>query len=48
MDQVAFYASTNEQALQIKEQLGLQAANWVKDTVTARSIVNGQEGENVA
>lgn len=48
MDQVAYYATTPELAGQIKAQFGLQNAEWIKDTVTARSIVNGIEGENVA
>lgn len=48
LDQTAFYASTNEQAEQIKSQFGLADAEWIKDTVHARSIVWGAECENVA
>ncbi len=48
MDQVAFYAASDEEAEKIKAQLGLANSSWIKDTVTARSIVSGIEGENVA
>jgi hypothetical protein len=47
-DQVAFYAVSNEEAEKIKVQLGLDKAEWIKDTVTARSIVRGEEGHNIA
>lgn len=39
IDQIAFYASNDEQAEQIKAQFGLIGANWIKDTVTADSYV---------
>ena len=39
LDQTAFYCSTDEQANQVKSQFGLLDAEWIKDTVTARSKV---------
>ncbi len=48
IDQCAFYATTDDQADQIKAQFGLTDAVWIKDTVTARSIVNGVDDQNVA
>ena len=39
MNQIAFYASSDEQAEQIKAQFGLSNAEWIKDTVHARSSV---------
>lgn len=39
MDQIAFYARTDVQEYAIKEHFGLTKAEWVKDTVTARSIL---------
>lgn len=39
MDQLAFYADTDVQANRIKDQLGLIDAEWIKDTVTAKSEV---------
>lgn len=49
IDQCAFYAHTNEDADRIKEQFGLLGAQWIRDTVTARSKVIGNgERENVA
>lgn len=50
LDQIAFYAATPTHADEIKAQFGLTNAKWVLDTVTARSIVAGNdaEAENVA
>lgn len=48
IDQIALYCSTDKQADQIKAQFGLTNAQWIQDTVTARSIVDGVEGVNVA
>lgn len=39
LDQIAFYASTEEEAWQIKRMLGLHNAVWIEDMVTADSIV---------
>jgi len=47
IDQVAFYAATQAQSDAIKAMLGLTQEEWVTDTVTARSIVNGVDGQNV-
>jgi hypothetical protein len=50
LDQIAFYAATPALADEIKSQFGLTNAKWVLDTVTARSIVagNDHDAENVA
>ena len=48
IDQIAFYASNDEQVRQIKAQFGLLEAQWINDTVHARSIVCGVEGPNTA
>lgn len=48
IDQIAFYASTDEQAAKIKEQFGLLNAEWIKDTVTATSVVWGNKHTNIA
>lgn len=49
IDQIAFYASTDKHAEQIKSQFGLSNAQWVKDTVAARSKVwDLPERQNVA
>lgn len=49
IDQIAFYAPTDEHADQIKAQFGLIGANWIKDTVTAKSYVyDGPAAINVA
>lgn len=47
-DQIAFYAATQQQSDAIKAHFGLTHAEWVQDTVTARSIVNGVDGINKA
>lgn len=48
-DQIALYANNDAQADLIKAQFGLTNAEWIQDTVTARSKVFGfEEGENVA
>lgn len=39
LDQTAFYCSTEEQALNVKKLFGLENAEWIKDTVHARSKV---------
>ena len=49
IDQIAFYCSTLEQASQVKAQFGLINANWIQDTVVARSKVwDLQEQSNTA
>lgn len=48
IDQIAFFASTPEQADQIKGQFGLTDKEWIRDLVTARSIVRGVESINKA
>ena len=48
MDQVAFYCNTPAQSALLKSQLGLSNEPWIDDTVTARSIIDGIEGENIA
>lgn len=48
IDQIAFYCQSKEEATKLVKQLGLLDANWIEDRVTARSIVNGVEGRNVA
>lgn len=48
IDQVAFYARSEDEANRIKAQFGLLDAQWIRDTVTARSIVRGSEHQNVA
>lgn len=46
IDQIAFYAYTDEQAAQIKAQFGLNNAQWIKDTVHARSKVWDREEQS--
>lgn len=48
IDQIAIYVEGDEDAARVKAQFGLSNAAWIKDTVKARSIVNGVEGENIA
>lgn len=48
LDQIAIYATTNEDADRIKAQFSLTYDEWIQDTVTAFSIVEDKEGENVA
>lgn len=39
IDQIAFYAASDEEAARIKSQFKLTNAEWIKDTVTARSHI---------
>lgn len=49
LDQTAYYCATDEQALFVKKLFGLENAEWIKDTVVARSKVwDFQEQTNMA
>lgn len=42
MDQIAYYCQHERQANELKKLFGLQDADWVQDTVTAKSTVYGR------
>lgn len=48
MNQIAYYCATAGAERELKFALGLQKADWVKDTVYADVIVRGIKGRNVA
>jgi hypothetical protein len=48
LDQIAFFAKTDEDELEIKRRFGLEDADWIEDHVLARGVVLGKQAENQA
>jgi hypothetical protein len=48
MNQIAFYCASPAGEREVKAQLGLSTAEWIKDTVYAHCTVHGKKCDNVA
>lgn len=44
LDQIAFFVKDDEGEQAVKEQWGLQGAEWIEDTVVAEGLVRGSDG----